>query len=495
MRAARAGCTVVEHGALATAEAFALLAERGVWFDPNIGLVTQNYLENKSRFLGVGNYTEEGFAAMEKALGLKSAMFGMALKTKGLKLVMGTDAVAGAHGRNVNETLERIKEGQRPMDAIVAMTSAAAQSMGLEATTGAIAPGLEADLVAVDGDPLADPTAFDARAVRDEGWEGVSAVTASSNDLPHRPSRIARHLQVAAARHGLAGARARDGDRAFPVRDAGGQLRELLRVHRGPHPDTQLSAGHLDVPLDGIGRAALARRPRPPRRQRERVRPQDHRPPAGGDQRAARLPSGTAVAVAQLEHHQVGAIVQLHREPVPALLMRFQDRRAELVVHPAETRHRHRLAANATNDERAPRRHAGQRVVVRGVAGLIALPAQSRVAVQHRRTAFVQRQLEAEVAVAGAEDVRSTPQSRVAGPCLSSEARSPRAEPATGRSTRGTTIGGGPGPSDPRAIQLLARDVAAAIDVGDGEVRHEQVAHRPPRRIGGRRVDARRGRT
>jgi imidazolonepropionase-like amidohydrolase len=160
MRSARAGCTVVEHGALATPEAFKLLAEKGVWFDPNIGLVTQNYLENKSRFLGIGNYTEEGFAAMEKALGLKSAMFGAALKTPGLKMVMGTDAVAGAHGRNVNETLERIKEGQRPMDAIVAMTSAAAQSMMLDKTIGAIAAGLEADLVAVDGDPLTDPAAL-----------------------------------------------------------------------------------------------------------------------------------------------------------------------------------------------------------------------------------------------------------------------------------------------------------------------------------------------
>jgi imidazolonepropionase-like amidohydrolase len=75
-------------------------------------------------------------------------------------MVMGTDAVAGAHGRNVNETLERIEEGQAPMDAIVAMTSAAAQSMGLDGITGAIAPGLEADLVAVDGDPLTDPGAL-----------------------------------------------------------------------------------------------------------------------------------------------------------------------------------------------------------------------------------------------------------------------------------------------------------------------------------------------
>jgi imidazolonepropionase-like amidohydrolase len=160
MRAARAGCTVIEHGALATPEAFKLMADRGTWFDPNIGLVTQNYLENRQRFLGIGNYTEEGFAAMEKALTLKSAMFGAALRTPGLKMVMGTDAVAGAHGRNVNETLERIKEGQRPMDAIVAMTSAAAMSMGLDKVTGAVAHGLQADLVAVDGDPLTDPSAF-----------------------------------------------------------------------------------------------------------------------------------------------------------------------------------------------------------------------------------------------------------------------------------------------------------------------------------------------
>jgi imidazolonepropionase-like amidohydrolase len=160
IRAARARCTVVEHGALANAEAFRALADNGVWFDPNIGLVTQNYLENKQRFLGVGNYTEEGFAAMEKALGLKDQMFKLALATPGLKMVMGTDAVAGAHGQNAREVLERIKTGQRPMDAIAGMTSAAAQSMGLEQQIGAIAPGLEADLVAVEGDPLSDPGAL-----------------------------------------------------------------------------------------------------------------------------------------------------------------------------------------------------------------------------------------------------------------------------------------------------------------------------------------------
>jgi imidazolonepropionase-like amidohydrolase len=160
MRAARANCTVVEHGALATVEAFKLLAERGVWFDPNIGLVTQNYLENKQKFLGIGNYTEEGFAAMEKALGLKTAMFRGALKTPGLKMVMGTDAVAGAHGQNMREVLERVKAGQKPMDAIMSLTSISAASMNMDKEIGAVAPGMAADLVAVGGNPLTDINAL-----------------------------------------------------------------------------------------------------------------------------------------------------------------------------------------------------------------------------------------------------------------------------------------------------------------------------------------------
>jgi imidazolonepropionase-like amidohydrolase len=160
IRAARARCTVVEHGGLANAAALKALADAGVYFDPNIGLVTQNYLENKAKFLGIGNYTEEGFASMEKALGLKDAMFSAALKTPGLKMVMGTDAVAGAHGQNAREPIERVKSGQNPMAAIVGMTSLAAESMGLGNAIGTIAPGYNADLVAVEGDPRIDITAL-----------------------------------------------------------------------------------------------------------------------------------------------------------------------------------------------------------------------------------------------------------------------------------------------------------------------------------------------
>jgi imidazolonepropionase-like amidohydrolase len=151
---------VVEHGGLANAEALKALADAGVYFDPNIGLVTQNYLENKARFLGIGNYTEEGFKAMQDALLLKDRMFSAALKTPNLKMVMGTDAVAGAHGQNAREPMERVRSGQTPMEALVGMTSLAAESLGLGNQIGTIGPGYNADLVAVEGDPRVDISAL-----------------------------------------------------------------------------------------------------------------------------------------------------------------------------------------------------------------------------------------------------------------------------------------------------------------------------------------------
>lgn len=156
-RAALAGCTSVEHGALLDAATLRVLAEHGTYFDPNIDLVFRNYFENEAHFLGIGNYTAEGFAQMRRAVPKALAVFRQALQTPGLKIVFGTDAVAGAHGRNFQELVYRVETGgQDPMAAIVSATSLAAASLGLDKETGAIAPGLAADLIAVDGDPTKD---------------------------------------------------------------------------------------------------------------------------------------------------------------------------------------------------------------------------------------------------------------------------------------------------------------------------------------------------
>jgi imidazolonepropionase-like amidohydrolase len=95
-----AGCTQVEHGTLATDDDLRLMAEKGTYLDPQAGLVIENYLLNKEKYLGTTGYTEEGFAAMEKILPMEYELLQHAMKTPGLKVVFGTDAVAGAHGRN-----------------------------------------------------------------------------------------------------------------------------------------------------------------------------------------------------------------------------------------------------------------------------------------------------------------------------------------------------------------------------------------------------------
>ena len=156
-RAVMAGCTSIEHGALIDAATLRLMAGHGTWFDPNIDLVFRNYFENRQHFVGIGNFTDQGFEQMRQAVPKALAVFRQALKTPGLKIVFGTDAVAGAHGRNFEELIYRVeKGGQDPMAAVVSATSRAAESLGLQDKTGAVAPGLEADLIAIEGDPSKD---------------------------------------------------------------------------------------------------------------------------------------------------------------------------------------------------------------------------------------------------------------------------------------------------------------------------------------------------
>jgi imidazolonepropionase-like amidohydrolase len=159
--AALADCTAVAHGSQITDAEADLMAARGTYFEPNIGLVSQNYIENRPRYFGIGNYDEAGFRFTEDLVPLKLAMFKMAIRHKDLKIIMGTDAVAGAHGKNARETVYRVQAGgQPPMDAITAVTALNAEALGLGDRIGALAPGMDADLIAVDGDPLSDITAL-----------------------------------------------------------------------------------------------------------------------------------------------------------------------------------------------------------------------------------------------------------------------------------------------------------------------------------------------
>ena len=168
----RAGCTSIEHGNRYDAETIALFAEHGTFLGFHVGLLWDNYAVNRERFIGIGNYTPEGFARMSQARRIGLRTFRETLRNPDVQVVFGTDAVAGSHGRNAEEFIVRINEGgQRPMDAIVSATSRAARSLGLGDRLGQVASGFTADLVAVDGNPLEDVGAL--RRVRFVMKDGV----------------------------------------------------------------------------------------------------------------------------------------------------------------------------------------------------------------------------------------------------------------------------------------------------------------------------------
>ena len=150
-----AGCTAIEHGTFVSNDTFDLMAQRGTYFDPNM-LVLHNYLDNRAGFPAFTEQTLEtlqnGIAPMADAL--KRA------RARKVRIVFGTDAVAGAHGRNAEEFVYRVKEaGETAADVLVSATSLSAESLGLGDRIGVIAPGYAADLVATDGNPLVDITA------------------------------------------------------------------------------------------------------------------------------------------------------------------------------------------------------------------------------------------------------------------------------------------------------------------------------------------------
>ena len=158
--AAAAGCTQVEHGVLATDDDLKFLAQRGTWLDPQAGLVLENYILNKDKFAGTPGFPEEVFPMIKDLIPQYQDFMKRALKIPGLKIVFGSDALAGSHGRNAEEFIDRVRNaGMDPLAAMVSANSLGAEALGMADQIGTIAPGLEADIIALDGNPLTDITA------------------------------------------------------------------------------------------------------------------------------------------------------------------------------------------------------------------------------------------------------------------------------------------------------------------------------------------------
>jgi imidazolonepropionase-like amidohydrolase len=152
--AVRAGVTTIEHGYGLDDDTLESMAKRGIYFDPNF-LVSHNYIENVEAYRRPGSEV----TTREKLLATLAEVIVRA-RRHNVKIVLGTDAVAGAHGRNAEEFIYRVHDGhERNMDVILSGTSVAAESLGMADRIGSIAPGMEADVIATEGNPLEDITA------------------------------------------------------------------------------------------------------------------------------------------------------------------------------------------------------------------------------------------------------------------------------------------------------------------------------------------------
>jgi imidazolonepropionase-like amidohydrolase len=145
---------------LASDDDLKLMVEKGVWLDPQAGLVMENYLLNKDKFVGTPGFAEETFVVIKEIIPFYHDFLKQALKIPGLKIVFGSDALAGSHGRNAEEFIDRVRDGGvDPMAAMVSANSLGAEALGLGNQIGTIAPGFQADIIALDGDPIKDITA------------------------------------------------------------------------------------------------------------------------------------------------------------------------------------------------------------------------------------------------------------------------------------------------------------------------------------------------
>lgn len=149
--AARAGIDTIEHGTFADAAAIKVMKANGTAFVPTLMAFTG--IRDR---LGKGVYTP----TVEKKVRETLADVGKALKAahqSGVTIVFGTDAAVFEHGRNAEEFGQMVElGGMTPAEALASATTTAAKLLDMEDEIGRIAPGYSADIIAVDGDPLAN---------------------------------------------------------------------------------------------------------------------------------------------------------------------------------------------------------------------------------------------------------------------------------------------------------------------------------------------------
>ena len=148
--ALRAGVDSIEHGTFTNDDTFKLYKQTGAYYVPTLLAPAAAYRDGQR-----GALTPAQFAKAREAAGNAERSFARAYR-EGVKIAFGTDSAVSPHGQNAQEFALMVRNGMPAAEAIKAATVNAADLLGRSAEIGTIEAGKDADIVAVQGDPLAD---------------------------------------------------------------------------------------------------------------------------------------------------------------------------------------------------------------------------------------------------------------------------------------------------------------------------------------------------
>ena len=152
--AANAGIDSIEHGTFLDAAGAKAMKAHGTYYS-----ATLMAFSGVQGIMGTGKLTPEMEAKAQQTFDVWGKGLNLAYRT-GVKIALGTDSAVAPHDQASKEVeLMVTKGGMSPRDALIAATKGGPVLLGISNETGTLEPGKSADLIAVNGDPLTDPTA------------------------------------------------------------------------------------------------------------------------------------------------------------------------------------------------------------------------------------------------------------------------------------------------------------------------------------------------